>query len=244
MFSYNGVLRSVLQLFATAPEHVYVLRGNHEYYIEHQGQVFGAVRPSEAMNTLKPHLSDEVFSHYVKLFESLPNVLLLNGFMFVHGGIPRDSQIKKSYRDLSSLNEWDLRFQMMWSDPSSADVIPAVLQEQSARFPFGRLQCLAFLQKFGCHTVVRGHEKVIEGFKANYNDDQLRLFTLFSSGGANNHDLPEDSSYREVTPTALTINIQGKDSTIVPWEINYELYNDPSRNAFYASPPQIHHKAG
>ena len=244
MFSYNGVLRAVLHLFATAPEHVYVLRGNHEYYIEHQGQVYGAVRPSEAMNTLKPHLSNDVFSHYIKLFEALPNMLLLDGFLFVHGGIPRDHQIKKVYKDLSSLNDWDLRFQMMWSDPSSTDVVPAALQEQSARFPFGRLQCQAFLQRLGCHSLVRGHEKVTSGFEITYDDPQMRLFTLFSSGGADNHDLPEDSSYREVTPMALSINLKGGDSTVVPWEIDYRSYNEPERNGFYATEPEIEYRPG
>ena len=50
MFSYQGVLRSVMQLFVTAPDHVYVLRGNHEYYVEHEGKVLrrgAAVRGHE-----------------------------------------------------------------------------------------------------------------------------------------------------------------------------------------------------
>jgi hypothetical protein len=244
MFSYQGVLRSALQLFATAPDHVTVLRGNHEYYIEHQGQVYGAVRPSEAMNTLKPHFSSEVFSHYVKLFDSMPNMLLADGFLFVHGGIPRDLELKKSYKDLSSLNEWDIRFQMMWSDPSTADVVPAALQEQSARFPFGRLQCLAFLQRLGCHTLVRGHEKIKEGYQLTYDDAQQRLITLFSSGGKDNEDLPANSSYRDVTPMALTITLDEQRSSIVPWAIDYRSYNSPERNAFYAKAPEIQHQPG
>jgi hypothetical protein len=244
MFSYQGVLRSALQLFATAPNHIRMLRGNHEYYIEHEGKVYGAVRPSEAMNTLKPHLSSEVFSHYVKLFDSMPNMLLLDRFLFVHGGIPRDLEIKKTYKDLGSLNEWDIRFQMMWSDPSSADVVPAALQEQSARFPFGRLQCQAFLQRLGCHTMVRGHEKVNDGFALTYDEPQLRLITLFSSGGEDNNDLPLDSSYRQVTPMALNITLKDGESTIVPFAIDYRSYNTPEKNAFFAKPPEIHHQAG
>lgn len=196
MFSYQGVLRSVLQLYSKHPEHVVVLRGNHEYYVEHQGKVYGAVRPSEAMSTLKPHFSEDVFQHYIKLFESMPTSFLFEKFMFVHGGIPKDSTIKSLYKDLSSLNEWDIRFQMMWSDPSGADVIPASLQDQSARFPFGKLQCQAFLQKLGCHTIFRGHEKVDEGFRSHYADEPFSVFTVFSSGGATNDDLPADSSYR------------------------------------------------
>ncbi len=241
MFSYQGVLRSVLQLYSKHPEHVIVLRGNHEYYVEHQGKVYGAVRPSEAMSTLKPHFSDEVFQHYVRLFESMPTSLLFEKFLFVHGGIPKDSTIKSLYKDLSSLNEWDIRFQMMWSDPSNADVIPASLQDQSARFPFGKLQCQAFLQKLGCHTIFRGHEKVDEGFRQMYPDEAFSLFTVFSSGGKTNDDLPGDSSYRSVEPMAATLRFKDGKSEVTPFVIDYESFNDPARNRFYQSAPEIQH---
>lgn len=243
MFSYQGVLRSVLQLYAKYPEHVYVLRGNHEYYVEHQGKVYGAVRPSEAMSTLKPHFSEEVFQHYVRLFEAMPTSLLFEKFLFVHGGIPKDSTIKAQYKDLSSLNEWDIRFQMMWSDPSAADVIPASLQDQSARFPFGKLQCQAFLQRLGCHTIFRGHEKVDEGFRQTYAEDAISLFTVFSSGGATNDDLPADSSYRSVEPMAATLRFKDGKSEVTPFVIDYESFNDPARNKFYQSAPEIAHSA-
>jgi hypothetical protein len=244
MFSYQGVLRSAMQLFLRAPNHVYLLRGNHEYYIEHQGKVLGAVRPSEAMNTLKPHLSQEVFAHYMQLFDALPNMLFFERILFVHGGIARDLLLKEKYKDLSSLNEWDIRFQMMWSDPSSADVIPATLQEQSSRFPFGRLQSQAFLQRIGCHTLVRGHEKVDEGFRRVYDDANQLLITLFSAGGSDNKDLPPDSSYRSVTPMAMTVKYKDGKSEITPWPIDYARYNSPDTNKFFESRPEIEHQPG
>ncbi|MDF3068459.1 MAG: Serine/threonine-protein phosphatase catalytic subunit [Polyangiaceae bacterium] len=243
MFSYQGVLRSVLQLFSKHPEHVHVLRGNHEYYLEHQGKVYGAVRPSEAMSTLRPHLSEDVFQHYVRLFEAMPTSLLFEKFLFVHGGIPKDSTIKTLYKDLSSLNEWDLRFQMMWSDPSQAEVIPASLQDQSARFPFGKLQCQAFLQRLGCHTIFRGHEKVDEGFRQTYAEDAFSLFTVFSSGGSTNDDLPPDSSYRSVTPMAATLRFKDGKGEVTPFVIDYESFNDPARNKFYQTAPEIAHSS-
>ena len=239
MYSYEGVLRAALQVFVAAPEHVILLRGNHEFYLAHEGRVYGGVRPAEAINTLRPHLPYEVFEHYMRLFDSLPNVFIFDRFLFVHGGIPRDSLIKERYQDLSSLNDPELRFQMMWSDPSTADVIPAKLQDQSARFPFGRLQSLAFLQRLGCHTMVRGHEKVNEGFRRTFDDDHQLLITLFSAGGANNHDLPADSSYRKVIPMALTLSYEGGHGQIVPWVIDYEAFNEPARNAFFRSKPEI-----
>jgi hypothetical protein len=130
----------------------------------------------------------------------------------------------------------------MWSDPSSADVIPAALQEQSARFPFGRLQAAAFLQRIGCHTLVRGHEKVNEGFERTYDDENLALLTVFSCGGEQNEDLPEGSGYRTVTPMALTMTYRDDEMSVTPWKIDYPSYNSPEHNAFFKAQPELEHR--
>jgi len=239
MFSINGVLRSVLLLYLEAPEHVVVLRGNHEYFLEYNGNVYGGVKPSEAIDTLKPHVSVDVFRAYIRLFDALPNMMLFDRTLLVHGGIPRDTTIKQKLTDLSGLNDPDLRFQMMWSDPSTADVIPAALQDQSARFPFGKLQAQRFLQRLGCVALIRGHDKIAEGFRTEYDDPNVLLCTLFSSGGADNHDLPESSSYRQVTPMALTLTHRDGATQITPWRIAYERFNDPCRNAFYEKDAEL-----
>ncbi|HEY6180394.1 MAG TPA: metallophosphoesterase family protein [Kofleriaceae bacterium] len=242
-FSYNGVLRTMMQLFLAAPDHVFPLRGNHEYYIEYRGRIYGGVKPAEAINTLVPYVPGEVFAEYMKLFEELPNMLFFDDVMFVHAGIPRDADIATKITDFASLNDADLRFQMLWSDPSTADYIPSDLQAQNARFPFGRLQFEAFMQRLGCSIMVRGHEKVDAGFRPMYGD-QASLITLFSAGGADNDDLPDESSYRSVTPMAATIRIDGGTVQVTPWLIDYERFNDPRRNRFFASPPEIEHKIG
>ena len=241
LFSLNGVLRTALQLFVTAPEHVIVLRGNHEYYVEVNGTMYGGVKPAEAINTMKPHLPIDVFRHYRQLFEEMPTSFIFDRFMFVHGGIPRDRIVKERWKDLSTLNDPDIRFQMMWSDPSTADVIPADLQDQAARFAFGRMQFRAFMQRIGCHTMIRGHEKVLAGFAASYDDDtHARCFTLFSAGGADNGDLPSGSTYRDVKPMALTLTLDHDGATkMSPWSPDYQSYNDPDRNGFFKVPPEI-----
>ena len=245
LFSINGVLRTAMQLFVTAPDHVIMLRGNHEYYVEVNGTMYGGVKPAEAINTLKPLLPIDVFRHYRTLFEEMPNMLLFDRFLFVHGGIPKDRLVKERWKDLSSLNDADMRFQMMWSDPSTADVIPADLQDQASRFAFGRMQFRAFMQRLGSHTMVRGHEKVLPGFATSYDDDDhARLFTLFSAGGKDNADLPAQSTYRDVTPMALTILCDGREGSpgnlkITPWAPDWASYNDPQRNAFFKVAPEI-----
>lgn len=243
IFSLNGVLRTVMEMATRAPDHVYVLRGNHEYYIEYQGQVYGGVKPAEAINSLKPHLPVDVFRRYMALFDVLPNVLLFDQTLFVHAGIPRDRVIKERWQDLSTLNDPDVRFQMMWSDPSAADVIPAALQEQTARFPFGKLQFASFMRRIGCTTLVRGHEKVEEGFRRIYDDDAGLLITLFSAGGRANRDLPPRSSYRGVTPMGMTLHrSRNGETTITPFALDWESFNDPARNAFHKQPPEIAHR--
>jgi hypothetical protein len=242
-FSYNGVLRTVMQLYLTVPDHVYVLRGNHEFYLEYNGRIYGGVRPAEAINTLMHHMPQEMFEAYMRLFEALPNILLFGKTMFVHAGIPRDADLRDKYTDLSSLNDAELRFQMLWSDPSQADFIPEELQAQNARFPFGKKQFERFMSQLGCTTLVRGHEKVVEGFRSVYPEGAARLLNVFSAGGDTNNDLPEDSSYREVTPMALTMDIAEGSIAVTPWLIDYARYNDPDRNAFFRAPPEIEHKA-
>jgi hypothetical protein len=244
MFSYNGVLRAVMQLYLAAPDHVFVIRGNHEYYIEYRGRIYGGVKPAEAINTLVGHMPDEVFEAYMKMFEELPNMLFFDRLMFVHAGIPRDADIKAKVTDLAALNDPELRFQMLWSDPSTADYIPDELQAQNARFPFGKHQFEAFMKQVGCTMMVRGHEKIDEGFKDLYPGNPIALLNLFSAGGADNDDLPQTSSYRTVTPMACTIAVEDGVAKVTPWVIDYARYNDPIRNRFYASKPEIEHKIG
>lgn len=232
-FSYNGILRAAMSIFLVAPEDVYLLRGNHEYYVELNGRVLAPVRPAEAMTSLQNIAPQEVFAAYMKLFEALPNMLLFDRTIFVHAGIPRDDAFHEKYRDLSSLNDGDLRFQMLWSDPSSADVVPAELQNANARFPFGRKQFKHFMNALGLRTMVRGHERVIEGFKKVYDEGDAMLLSLFSAGGRTNDDLPPTSNYREVTPMALTIRHRHGVSEVVPFAIDYARYNDPKLNQFF-----------
>lgn len=232
-YSYNGVLRTVLQLFCTVPEQVYVLRGNHEYYVEMNGRIYGGVRPAEAINSLQGIAPPEIFVKYMKFFEEMPNMLLFDRTIFVHAGIPRDDTMAMKWHGLESLNDSEIRFQMLWSDPSEAEYIPLDLQKANARFPFGRRQFKSFMSRLGCTTMVRGHERILEGFKKVYDDDDARLFILFSAGGATNNDLPPTSNYREVKPMALSIRHRDGVSQYTPFLIDYARYNDARTNAFF-----------
>ena len=237
-FSYNGILRAVMHLFLKYPRHVYPLRGNHEYYIEHEGTIYGGVLPAEAINSARDFFPKSFFLKYMALFEQLPTVAVFDRLFFVHGGIPKDIVLQTA-SDLTILNTPEARFQMIWSDPSEARVIPKSLQEESARFPFGTAQFANFMGTIGCNVMVRGHTKIIEGFRTVIDDGTNLLLNLFSAGGKYNDDLPSDSSYREVTPKALTIEYRGGEMKATPWEIDYESFNSPVFNRFFSSPANL-----
>jgi len=232
-FSFSGTLRTAMQLFVKMPEHVFLLRGNHEYYLDVDGKVMAPVRPCEAMDSIAKVADNDIFVRYMHLFEQLPNTLAFGNIFFVHGGIPRADTMLERWDGPESLNDEQMRFQMMWSDPSEADFIPLDLQLANARFPFGRVQFKQFMARVGCKTMVRGHQRVIDGFARIYEDPEAILLSLFSAGGQYNNDLPFLSNYREVTPMALTIRSRDGINTFVPFELDYQRYNDPKFNKFF-----------
>ena len=123
---------------------------------------------------------------------------------------------------------------MMWSDPSDTEVVPDELQKAAARFGYGSHQLKSFLHRIGCAVLVRGHERVVDGFKTTFDLPDATVYTLFSAGGAKNLDLPESSNYREVTPMGLTIRWRDGVSRITPFAIDWASYNEPARNRFLA----------
>ena len=229
-FSYEGVLRAATELFCRYPAYVILLRGNHEFYVETEEGISSGVRPAEAIDGLSSFAPPHVFARFKRFFEALPNMLLFERMLLVHGGIPRDATIKERYADLSSLNDPVLRFEMMWSNTGRAEVIPAPLQSRTNRFSFGRQQCQAFLSRLGCHTLIRGHEKVDEGYRVTWPEGPARLVTVFSAGGADNADLPPGSPYRQVDPMALAVSHGGGETRLTPLVIPWAAYNDPAVN--------------
>ena len=228
-FGFEGVLRAALQLLVNLPDQVYVLRGNHEFLVRVNGTIMSAVNPAEAVPGIVDRVPLELLEAYRHLFEHMPTSLVFDRTLFVHGGIPREDTLEDRYRDLSSLDDTVMRFEMMWGDPLSVDRVAVALQRESPRYGFGREQFRVFMDRLGLHTLIRGHEAVDPGFITNYDLGHCRLHTLFSAGGHDNADLPAESRYRSVTPMALTI----ANGTATPWRIEYETFDDAAHNGHY-----------
>jgi hypothetical protein len=232
-FGFEGVLRVALQLLAMYPEHVVLLRGNHEYLVRHGDLIVSAVNPAEAVPAIAHLAPPGILDAYRHLFEHMPTALVFERTLLVHGGIPRVDTFADRYRDLSSLGDPVMRFEMMWSDPEQTDAVPLDLQRATPRFSFGRDQFRAFMERVRCHTMIRGHEQVETGFATTFDLGNCQLHTLFSAGGRDNPDLPPDSRYRGVTPTALTIRWDAGHARGFAWPINYQPFTSPANNGFY-----------
>jgi hypothetical protein len=232
-FGFEGVLRGALQLQTLFPDHVVLLRGNHEYLVRVGEQVVSAVIPAEAVPSIADRAPPGILEAYRHLFEHMPTSMLFERTLFVHGGIPRDETLAERYRDLSSLDDLVIRFEMLWSDPEQIDAVPVELQRASSRFSFGRDQFGAFMARVGCHTMIRGHEQVDAGFTTNFDLGNSRLHTVFSAGGSENNDLPPDARYRTVTPMALTIRWNAGLTTATPWPIDWRPFTDRENNGFH-----------
>lgn len=232
-FGFEGVLRAALHLFVSFPDQVILLRGNHELLARVDGRVISAVTPAEALAQLATRAPTELLEAYRHLFEHMPTSLLCDRTLFAHGGIPREDTLDGRFRDLSALDDQVVRFEMMWSDPMQTDIVPVELQRANARFTFGRDQFRAFMQKIDCDTMIRGHEQVDAGFKTVFDIGDHKLHTLFSVGGRDNTDLPEDSRYRRARPMALTIRVRDGEQTATPWAIAYNDYTNSTYNGLY-----------
>src|SRR5262249_3699162 len=156
-YSYDGILRTVLRLFLAAPPHVFVLRGNHEHYVDRDGKVQSPVRPAEAIESIAAVAPRDLLVAHMRLFDQLPSMLVFDKLLFVHAGIPREDTISAKLKSLSALNDAEIRLQMAWSDPSDADFVPLDLQRTNTRFAFGRMQFRGFMARVGCTVMVRGH---------------------------------------------------------------------------------------
>jgi hypothetical protein len=232
-YGFEGVLRAALQLLVTFPEHVIMLRGNHELLARVDGRIVSSVQPAEAVAQLASRAPIELLEAYRHLFEHMPTSLLCDRTMFVHGGVPREDTLTARFRDLSALDDAVVRFEMMWSDPMQTDAVPVELQRANPRFTFGRDQFRAFMQQIDCDTLIRGHEQADTGFKTTFDIGDHKLHTLFSVGGRDNTDLPATSRYRNARPMALTIHVRDGEQIATPWAIAYNEFTTAAHNGLY-----------
>ena len=168
------VMTLLFALQIAYPEHVLLIRGNHEF--ESVNSFYGFQNECESRRHGK-----EIFEAFNSAFSYLPLAALVNGTIFcVHGGLsPRLSSLKQIEDIQRPLKSYDNDFvsDLVWSDPSTSH--PGFVDNQrGSGVTFGVDAVTTFLENFSFKRIIRAHQCVQLGV-ATFGENQV--YTVFSS---------------------------------------------------------------
>ena len=167
---YNGVevLELLLALKIKYPEHITLLRGNHE-----SRQICFAYGFYEEIT--RKYGNANAWEYFTDLFDYLPLAALVEGKIFcVHGGlsplISTVDQIRLINRKQEIPHE-GAYCDLMWSDPD--DIEAWIMSARGAGYVFGWKVVNEFNRINGLELICRAHQLVNEGFKYWFRDKNL-----------------------------------------------------------------------
>lgn len=156
------------------PNHILIIRGNHEFLSTSIGGGFAA-----EIEQLYPRKG--LFDHFIQSFEYMPMAaLLFDRILCMHGGICPElfsiDQLDKVVRPISDFED-PLYCGIVWSDPSFniKDFLPS---RRGTGWLFGEEVLTDFLDSNNLTAIIRGHECVENGYEWCFNG---KLLTVFSA---------------------------------------------------------------
>lgn len=180
----------LLALKIEYPDHVHLIRGNHE--AADINALFGF--RLECIERMGDRDGIWAWTRFNQLFNWLPlSALIEKKIICMHGGIGRSinflEQIESLQRPISMDAGSIVLMDLLWSDPTENDSVEGL--RPNARGPglvtFGPDRVLDFCKKNKLQLIIRAHECVMDGFERFA---QGHLITLFSAtnycGTANN----------------------------------------------------------
>ena len=165
----------ILLLKLVYTDHVFLIRGNHEF--DFQCQQCGFFSEVIAMFE-----EPSVYNACIEVFNNIPLAAKINNsFLCVHGGIgPSFKNIDYFYsikRPLSDFGDDDIIDSVLWSDPSD-DTDSFVPSNRGTGYFFGNSATSEFCEKNDIKMIIRGHECVNEGVEFRFDK---KLVTVFSA---------------------------------------------------------------
>jgi serine/threonine-protein phosphatase PP1 catalytic subunit len=179
-----------------SPDHVYLLRGNHE--CRYMTREYGFEEECRAK------LNKPLYQSFCQVFDQLPIAAVIDGSIFcVHGGLSKEiktlAQINQLHRaeeipDIGALSD------LVWSDPD-----PSVRgwkpSDRCATFLWGFNVSQRFLEHNDLVMIVRAHEVVPQGYQFPFAPDKS-VVTVFSATNADEMGDPNKASYMTVNNNA------------------------------------------
>lgn len=168
----------VLKLKQMFPEHVILMRGNHE------GPPDLLASPHDLPIQMKRRFGDRGSEAYLKLrglFNHLyTGVIIEDRVVLLHGGVPSQATTVKdiAYAHEKHPRERHLE-EILWSDPWKG-IKGTVASPRGAGRLFGEDVTKRFLAMLNVKALIRGHQSCPDGYKSVHGG---RVLTLFSRKG-------------------------------------------------------------
>ena len=163
----------LFSLMLVYPEHVFLLRGNHEF--ESMNSSYGF-----ADEVMSQYQSKKIYDACNDAFMYMPLCAIFNGQIFcVHGGIcPRVKNLAELRKIKRPLPTYDVEFvaDLVWSDPCY-DSRSFDESRRGLGVQFGEQALQDFLECMGMKMMIRAHQCVQSGI-SRFGEDLL--YTVFS----------------------------------------------------------------
>jgi len=191
------LLLILLALKVTHPDHVFLIRGNHEDLTT--SSVYGF--KDETLQKF----SVSVFNVFINVFKALPlcaQVGGAGGIFIVHAGLPRNSSVTLKDIDAIKRNSYVTLFKehtttndvhdeivedLTWSDPADTPGC-SWNEERGAGVLFGPDVARDFLQRTRLSTIVRSHEAMQDGCEWVSLGEGQAIWTVFSASNYSGSD--------------------------------------------------------
>ncbi|KAH0794099.1 Ser/Thr protein phosphatase [Histomonas meleagridis] len=169
------VICLLLALKVKYPNHVYLLRGNHETREVTEEYGFSIECTTKA--------NRGIFNDFCNLFEMIPIAALIsNKILCVHGGLTPSltslNQIREIVRPADASYKGFLA-DLLWSDPSN-EIQEWGPNPRGDTVMWGRKSLHKFLEANGLTTLIRAHQMVMCGYEYPFEPDRSAI-TVFSA---------------------------------------------------------------
>lgn len=175
------VISLLFSLLVTFPEHIFLIRGNHEF--RNINRIYGFYQE------ITKRYDESMWEYFNSTFDYLPVAVVLNeDTLLVHGGLGPHvhsvQKIEKIQRPVSEVTP--ILSDLVWSDPTMSTKMYTSNPRGSGTW-FGFVALRKFLMGEKLETLVRAHQLISQGVAYFDEGKCITVFSASNYGGSRNY---------------------------------------------------------